>query len=120
MEKNTKTIIIGTAFVIISISAVFLIDYVQTKNLLKNGTREKAVVMARYYEVNSKGDTTSYSMKLRAVPDTSTCKGSFLNGAQLKAFVKKESFYKCNEGSIVKVVYYKDDLERAKLIEEIE
>lgn len=120
MEKNKRSIIIGIIFIVASLAAVFLIDYFQTKSLLKNGLRCNAVIMARYYEVSSKGDTSSYSMRLRCVPDTSTNKGKFTNGDLVNAYVKKETFNKYGEGSIVKVVYNSDDLDHAKLIEEIE
>lgn len=120
MDKSKKTIIFGSIFIALSISAVFIMDYFQTQNLLKNGIKEKAVVIGRFYEVSSKGDTSGYSMRLRVVPDTSTNKGSFLNGDQVNAYVKKETFNKHEEGSIVKVVYYKDDLDHARILEELE
>jgi hypothetical protein len=120
MEKNTKQLIIGVSFVAVSIGVVFIIDYFQTQSLLKNGIRCNAVITGRFYEVSSKNDTSSYSMRLRAVPDTSTSKGSFINGDVLNAYVDKEIFYKYGEGSIVKVVYDKEDLDHAKLVEEIE
>ena len=111
MEKNTKQLIMGISFVAISIGAVFIIDYFQTQNLLKNGTRCNAVITGRFYEVSSKNDTSSYSIRLRAVPDTSTSKGSFLNGDVLNAYVKKEIFYKYGEGSIVNLLYHKQLLQ---------
>jgi len=120
MDKNKKNILIGVGFIVISILAVFLIDHFQTQNLLKNGTRCPAVVVSRFYEVSSDGDTSGYSIRMRCVPDTSTSKGKFTNGDQIEAYVKKESFYKHEEGSIVKVVYYKDDLGHARILEEIE
>lgn len=120
MEKNNKTILIGVGLIALSIGAVFLIDYFQTKSLLENGIRSNALITGRFFEVSSNNDTSSYSMRLRVVPDTSTNKGSFTNGDVVNAYVKKETFYKHEEGSIVKVVYEKDDLDHAKLIEEIE
>ena len=38
----------------------------------------------------------------------------------INAYVKKESFDKYEEGAFVKVVYKNDDLDHAKLLEEIE
>ena len=120
MQNSKRSILIGIAFIGVLITAVFLIDYFQTKSLLENGTRCNAVIMERFYEVSSRGDTSSYSIRLRCVPDTSTSKGKFTNGDLVSAYVKKETFYKYGEGSIVKVVYNSDDLDHAKLIEEIE
>lgn len=118
--SNNKQILFGVLFIAVAIGGIFIYDYFETKALLKNGIRTNAVVTGRFYEVSDKNDTSGYSMRLTSVPDTSTSKGSFLNGEVLNAYVKKVTFYKYGEGSIVKVVYYKDDADHAKLVEEIE
>lgn len=118
--SDGKQILIAVIFIVVAIVGFFVYDYFETKALLKNGIRSNAVITARYYEVSDKNDTSSYSMRLQVVQDTSTQKGNFLNGVLLNAYVKKETFYKYVEGSIVKVVYNKDETDRAKLVEEIE
>ena len=118
-SKNNRTLIISITFVVFAIGLLFLINYVQTKNLLKNGVRANAMVTARYYEVSDKGDTSSYSMRMKVVKDTGN-KNGFYFGEVLNAYVKKESFDKYEEGAFVKVVYKNDDLDHAKLLEEIE
>ena len=118
-KKNNRTLIISITFVVFAIGLLFLINYVQTKNLLKNGVRANAMVTARYYEVSDKGDTSSYSMRMKVVKDTGN-KNGFYFGEVLNAYVKKESFDKYEEGAFVKVVYKNDDLDHAKLLEEIE
>ncbi|MBK6275475.1 MAG: hypothetical protein IPF58_12630 [Saprospirales bacterium] len=118
-KKNNRTLIISITFVVFAIGLLFLINYVQTKNLLKNGVRANAMVTARYYEVSDKGDTSSYSMRMKVVKDTAN-KNGFYFGEVLNAYVKKESFDKYEEGAFVKVVYKNDDLDHAKLLEEIE
>ena len=77
------------------------------------------MVTARYYEVSDKGDTSSYSMRMKVVQDTGN-KNGFYFGEVLNAYVNKASFDKYEEGVFVKVVFKKDDLEHAKLLEEIE
>ena len=118
-KKNNRTLIISISFVVFAIGLMFLINYVQTKNLLKNGVRANAMVTARYYEVSDKGDTSNYSMRMKVVKDTGN-KNGFYFGEVLNAYVKKESFDKYEEGAFVKVVYKNDDLDHAKLLEEIE
>ena len=118
-KKNNRTLIISITFVVFAIGLLFLINYVQTKNLLKNGVRANAMVTVRYYEVSDKGDTSSYSMRMKVVKDTGN-KNGFYFGEVLNAYVKKESFDKYEEGAFVKVVYKNDDLDHAKLLEEIE
>ena len=118
-KKNNRTLIISITFVVFAIGLMFLINYVQTKNLLKNGVRANAMVTARYYEVSDKGDTSNYSMRMKVVKDTGN-KNGFYFGEVLNAYVKKESFDKYEEGAFVKVVYKNDDLDHAKLLEEIE
>lgn len=118
-KKNNRTLIISITFVVFAIGLLFLINYVQTKNLLKNGVRANAMVTARYYEVSDKGDTSNYSMRMKVVKDTGN-KNGFYFGEVLNAYVKKESFDKYEEGAFVKVVYKNDDLDHAKLLEEIE
>ena len=118
-KKNNRTLIISITFVVFAIGLLFLINYVQTKNLLKNGVRANAMVTARYYEVSDKGDTSSYTMRMKVVKDTGN-KNGFYFGEVLNAYVKKESFDKYEEGAFVKVVYKNDDLDHAKLLEEIE
>lgn len=118
-KKNNRTLIISITFVVFAIGLLFLINYVQTKNLLKNGVRANAMVTARYYEVSDKGDTSSYSMRMKVVKDTGN-KNGFYFGEVLNAYVNKASFDKYEEGAVVKVVFKKDDLEHAKLLEEIE
>ena len=118
-KKNNRTLIISITFVVFAIGLLFLINYVQTKNLLKNGVRANAMVTARYYEVSDKGDTSSYTMRMKVVKDTAN-KNGFYFGEVLNAYVKKESFDKYEEGAFVKVVYKNDDLDHAKLLEEIE
>lgn len=118
--SDGKQILIAVIFIVVAIAGFFVYDYFETKALLKNGIRSNAVITARYYEVSDKNDTSSYSMRLQVVQDTSTQKGNFLNGVLLNAYVKKETFYKYVEGSIVKVVYNQEETERAKLVEEIE
>lgn len=118
-SKNNRTLIISITFVVFAIGLLFLINYVQTKNLLKNGVRANAMVTARYYEVSDKGDTSSYSMRMKVVKDTGN-KNGFYFGEVLNAYVNKASFDKYEEGAVVKVVFKKDDLEHAKLLEEIE
>ncbi len=118
-KKNNRTLIISITFVVFAIGLLFLINYVQTKNLLKNGVRANAMVTARYYEVSDKGDTSSYSMRMKVVQDTGN-KNGFYFGEVLNAYVNKASFDKYEEGVFVKVVFKKDDLEHAKLLEEIE
>ncbi len=118
-KKNNRTLIISITFVVFAIGLLFLINYVQTKNLLKNGVRANAMVTARYYEVSDKGDTSSYSMRMKVVKDTGN-KNGFYFGEVLNAYVNKESFDKYEEGAFVKVVYKNDDLDHAKLLEEIE
>lgn len=118
-KKSNRTLIISITFVVFAIGLLFLINYVQTKNLLKNGVRANAMVTARYYEVSDKGDTSSYSMRMKVVKDTGN-KNGFYFGEVLNAYVNKASFDKYEEGAFVKVVFKKDDLEHAKLLEEIE
>jgi len=118
--SDGKQILIAVIFIVVAIAGFFVYDYFETKALLKNGIRTNAMVMGRFYEVSSNHDTSSYSMRLQPVPDTSTNKVSNLNGVVLNAYVKKETFYKYGEGSIVKVVYNKGETDRAKLVEEIE
>lgn len=120
MKKDTKIIIFGALFIVVGVAAMFLIDFVQTKNLLKNGTKASAQVISRYYEINrDTKDTTLYTLKLMVLPDTNSGR-SLVVGKQIQANVKQESFNKYVEGSIVKVVYDNEDLDHAKLIEEIE
>jgi hypothetical protein len=118
--SNNKQILFAGLFIVIAVCGIFVYDYFETKALLKNGIRCNAAVIGRYYEVSSNNDTSSYSMRLQPVQDTSTQKGNFLNVAVLNAYVKKETFYKYGEGSIVKVVYSQNETDRAKLVEEIE
>ena len=118
-KKNNRTLIISITFVVFAIGLLFLINYVQTKNLLKNGVRANAMVTARYYEVSDKGDTSNYSMRMKVVKDTGN-KNGFYFGEVLNAYVNKASFDKHEEGAFVKVVYKNDDLDHAKLLEEIE
>ncbi len=121
MKKNNRTILLGVGFIILSLVAVFLIDYFQTQNLLKKGKSAKAEVTGKYYEVNTKnGDTSSYSFRLSVLPDTANGKTISKIPDRLQAYVKQKSFNKYPEGSIVNVVYDKEDLDHAKLVEEIE
>ena len=80
MNKNSRQILIGISFVAIVVSVVFLINYYQEKKLFDEGTKCKAVITGRFYEVSSSNDTSGYSLRMIAVPDTSTNKGRFLNG----------------------------------------
>ena len=118
-KKNNRDIMICITVVVVAIGLMFLINYIQTRSLLKNGIRANATVTARYYEVSDKGDTSSYSMRLRVVQDTSN-QNSFGVGDVLNAYVQKASFDKYEEGAVVKVVYKKEDLDHAKLVEDIE
>lgn len=121
MDKNKRSILIGVCFIVIAIATVFLIDYFQTQNLLKNGIRTNAIITGKYCEIKlNSEDTTGYSMRFEAVSDTNENRSYFFPVVRLGAFVKKEAFYKYNEGSTVKIVYYNDDLEHARLVEEIE
>lgn len=118
-KKNNRAIIVGVVFIAIFLLAIFIMDYFQKKDLLKNGIRANAMVTARYYEVSDKGDTSNYSMRLTVVKDSSNI--SAVSGNEiLSAYVKKESFDKYEEGAIVKVVYKNDDKEHAKLVVDIE
>lgn len=118
-KKNNRSIIIAVAFIVFALAFFFLMDYFQKQSLLKNGIRANATVTARYYEVSNKGDTSGYSMRLSVIADTGSA-GSLSSGDILSAFVKKKSFYKYEEGTVVKVVYKKEDADRARLVEEIE
>ena len=121
MKKGKRELVIGIGFILLMLGIVFLIDYFQTQNLLRNGIHANATVTDRYFEINTDTkDTTSYSMRMTVIPDTMHSKNSFPFGDRLSAIVKKESFYKYSEGTIVKVAYKKNDLDHAKLIEEIE
>lgn len=115
-----KQILIAVIFIVVAIAGVFVYDYFETKALLKNGVRTNATIVARYYEVSDKKDTSSYSIRLQVIPDTSSNKLNSLNADILNAYVKKETFYKYEEGSVAKVVYMPDDKDHAKLVEEIE
>ena len=120
-EKVGRTILIFIGVVVLLLGIIFSIDYFQTQNLLKNGIRAKAEVTNKYYELNTDSrDTSSYSFRLSVVPDTSNGKSIYQIPDRLQAFVKQKSFHKYPEGSIVSVVYDKDDLDHAKLVEEIE
>ncbi len=121
MDKNKRSILIGVCFIVVTIVAIFLIDCFQTANLLKSGTRAMAIVTAKYYEINvDNNDTTGYSMRLEVLRDSNLDKTQFVPFVRLEAFVKKGSFYKYNEGDKVKVVYYNDDTDHARLLEEIQ
>jgi hypothetical protein len=118
MKKNNRTILLGIGFILISLFVVFLIDYFQTQNLLKKGIRAKAIITGKYYEIDlDKKDTTGYSMRFDVMSDAS---GGKSIPDRLQSFVKQKSFNKYHEGNIVNVVYFKDDLDHAKLVEEIE
>lgn len=120
-EKNGRTIIIALSFIVLTLGICFLIDYFQTQSLLKNGIRVKAEVTAKFYEINrDNNDTTSYSFRLSVLPDTTNDKTIYKIPDRLQAYVKQKAFYKYIEGSIVNVVYDKEDLDHAKLVEEIE
>lgn len=119
-ENNGRMIMLFVLCIVALFGVVFLIDYFQTQSLLKNGIRSNALIMGRFFEVNSNNDTSSYSMRLRVVPDTGTNKGGFMNGGLVSAYVNKETFYKYSEGTIVKVVYDPKDKDHAKVIEDIE
>lgn len=121
MDKNKRSILIGVCFVAVGIATVFLIDYFQTQNLLKNGIRANAIITGKYYEikVNSE-DTTGYSMRFEVISDANENRSYFIPVVKLGAFVKKEAFYKYDEGATAKLVYYNDDPEHARLVEEIE
>lgn len=120
MEKSNKSILIGTGVIVLSVAAIFLIDYFQTQSLLKNGIRTNGMITGRFYEVSSGKDTSGYSIRLQTLSDTNVSQGSFAKRSLLNAYVKKETFYKHEEGSIVKVVYYPEDADHARLLEEIE
>lgn len=115
-----KQILIAVIFIVVAIAGVFVYDYFETKALLKNGVRANATIVARYYEVSDKKDTSSYSIRLQVIPDTSSNKLNSLSADILNAYVKKETFYKYAEGSVAKVVYMPEDKDHAKLVEEIE
>jgi hypothetical protein len=121
MKKNNHTILLAITFIILSLLAVFAIDYFQTKSLLKNGIKAKAQITGKYYEIsNDKRDTSAYSFRMVVLPDTANGKQIFHIADRLQAFVKQKFFNKYSEGSIVNVVYDKEDVDHAKLVEEIE
>lgn len=121
MKKNNRTILLAITFIILSLVAVFAIDYFQTKSLLKNGIKAQARVTGKYYEIsNDIRDTSAYSFRMMVLPDTANGKQIYQIPERLQAFVKKSSFNKYPEGSIVNVVYDKEDVDHAKLVEEIE
>lgn len=121
MKKNNRAILLAITFIILSLVAVFAIDCFQTKSLLKNGIKAKAKITGKYYEIsNDNRDTSAYSFRMMVLPDTANGKRIYKIPERLQAFVKQKLFNKYVEGSIVNVVYDKDDLDHAKLVEEIE
>jgi hypothetical protein len=119
-KKNKKDIVIAIAFIVFAVFFFFFMDYFQKQRLLKNGIRSNAEVIGRYYEVNTDTkDTSGYSMRLKVIADSGIA-GSINSGEILTAFIKKKSFDKYKEGAILKVVYYKDDVDHTRILEEIE
>lgn len=119
-EKVWRTVIIFMGVIALLISVAFFIDYLQTQSLLKNGTKAKAQITGRYYEISNNRDTSAYSFRMTVVPDTTNGQQIYKIPERLQAFVKQITFHKYSEGSIVNVVYNKDDEDHAKLVEEIE
>ena len=121
MKKSTRDILIAGGFIIVVVIGVFVYDYFSTQSLLKNGTRSNAMITGKFYEIKTKsGDTTSYSFRMQVVPDLKSGKLSIPSIVTINAYVKKENFNKYAEGATVKVVYENDDLDHARLVEEIE
>lgn len=120
-KNNTKLILGIIIGIIVLLGGIFAADYFQTQSLLKNGIRAKAEVTSKYYELNTDSrDTSYYFFRLSVVADTANGKSIYQIPERLQAFVNQKSFNKYSEGSIVNVVYDKDDLDHAKLVEEIE
>jgi hypothetical protein len=113
LDKDSKSIIYCILVIVLIIGLFFVVDYFQTKNLLKNGVHTKAIISAKYYEINTDNDdTVSYSIRAYALIDEPE--------KTLNSYVKQASYNKYNVGDTVEMVYNKEDKDHAKLVEDIE
>lgn len=120
MDKNTKQIVTGVTFIVLTIAGFFAYDYYETQRLLSEGLRSNAVIIGKYYEYNTNNkDTSTYMMRYQVVDEKIKLGDREASTYVLNGFVKERSYKKYNEGDTVALVFFADDLDHVKLLEEV-